>query len=183
MAHKILMIVGSLRKESFNRQMAEMAAAHLGTAAEVSFLSYGDLPYMDQDIEFPAPEAVARVRAEIEAADGLWIFTPEYNHSYPGVLKNLLDWLSRPYRANDFESGTAVLGKKVAISGVGGGRRTVGARDALTALLTFMKTEVLPESVGAAVNREAWASNELVLDEETAQSLRAQAEAFLNALA
>lgn len=50
---------------------------------------------MNEDIEFPAPEAVKRVREAVKAADGLWFFTPEYNHSYPGVLKNLIDWLSR----------------------------------------------------------------------------------------
>lgn len=93
---KVLLIVGSMREKAFNRQAALMAQKMLEKKADVSILSYEDLPQMNQDIEFPAPEAVARVRKEVAEADGLWFFTPEYNHSYPGVLKNLLDWLSRP---------------------------------------------------------------------------------------
>ena len=51
---------------------------------------------MNQDIEHPAPEAVMRVREAVREADGLWLFSPEYNHAIPGPLKNLIDWLSRP---------------------------------------------------------------------------------------
>ena len=88
---KVLMIVGSMRKKSFNRQLAAIAAELLRGKAEVSFLEYADIPYMNQDIEFPVPEEIARVREEVSRADGIWIITPEYNYSYPGVLKNLLD--------------------------------------------------------------------------------------------
>ena len=109
---KILFVIGSLRKDSFNRKMAAEVEKILSGRAEISYLDYYNLPYMNQDIEFPAPETVAKVRATVQNVDGLWFFTPEYNYSYPGVLKNLLDWLSRPLKANDFASGTAVLGKK-----------------------------------------------------------------------
>ncbi len=93
---RIVAIVGSLRKESYNRQLALTAKEGLGDRAAFEILEYADIPFMNQDIEYPAPEAVRRVRAAVREADGLWIFTPEYNHSYPGVLKNLIDWLSRP---------------------------------------------------------------------------------------
>ena len=95
---RIVMIVGSLRKESFNRKVAEYIESLIGSRAEVSYLEYGDIPYMDQDTEYPAPSSIERVRKEVGEADGIWFLTPEYNYSYPGVLKNLLDWLSRPVR-------------------------------------------------------------------------------------
>ena len=93
---KIVFIVGSLRKNSFNKSLAEAAAEIIGERASISFLDYSDIPYMNQDIEYPAPEAIQRIREEIIDADGIWIFSPEYNFNIPGVLKNLLDWLSRP---------------------------------------------------------------------------------------
>ena len=120
MARKILMIVGSMREQSFNRQLAQKAGELLGRRAEVTYLEYSDLPYMNQDIEFPTPEAVLRVREAVDKADGIWFVTPEYNFSYPGVLKNLLDWLSRPLKPRDFQSRTSMSGKKATISGVGG---------------------------------------------------------------
>ena len=106
----VLMIVGSLRKDSFNHQLARQVEAMLAGKAEVSFLQFADLPFMNQDIEFPAPESVARVRQAVQKADGIWIFSPEYNYQIPGVLKNLLDWLSRPLAPNDWERGSAVKG-------------------------------------------------------------------------
>ena len=104
---KVLLIVGSLRKESFNLQLAKLAAEMLKDKVQVSILHYADLPFMNQDIEFPTPESVARVRQEVLAADGIWIFSPEYNYQIPGVLKNLLDWLSRPLVPNDWARGSA----------------------------------------------------------------------------
>ena len=85
---KVLMIVGSLRKESFNLQLAKLAEEMLKDKTRVSILYYADLPFMNQDMEFPTPESVARVRQEVLAADGIWIFSPEYNYQIPGVLKN-----------------------------------------------------------------------------------------------
>lgn len=100
---KVLIIVGSSRKESLNLQLARMAEEILKDGVQASYLNFVDLPFMNQDIEFPAPESVARVRQAVLAADGIWIFTPEYNYQIPGVLKNLLDWLSRPLVPNDWE--------------------------------------------------------------------------------
>ena len=82
---KVLMIVGSLRKESFNLQLAKLAEEMLKDKVQVSIRYYADLPFMNQDIEFPPPESVARVRQEVLAADGIWVFSPEYNYQIPGV--------------------------------------------------------------------------------------------------
>lgn len=60
----------------------------------VEFLNYRDVPLLEQDTEFPAPQSVKDVREQVGKADAVWVVSPEYNGSYPAVLKNLLDWLS-----------------------------------------------------------------------------------------
>ncbi|MEZ4510052.1 MAG: NAD(P)H-dependent oxidoreductase [Eubacteriales bacterium] len=110
---RIAAIVGSLRKDSFNRQLALAAKEAVGDRAIFEIIDFSDVPMMNQDIEYPAPESVRRVREQIKAADGVWIFSPEYNHSYPGLLKNLIDWLFPP----DQQEERQVLSKKpIAIS-------------------------------------------------------------------
>jgi NAD(P)H-dependent FMN reductase len=169
---KILFVIGSLRAKSFNRQVAEVAKEVIGSRAEVQELEYGDLPLLNQDIEQPELEVVARIRKAVSEADALWIFTPEYNMSYPGHLKNLLDWLSRPVKFMDYGTPTCVNGKRVALTGAGGKAATADCRAKLTELLTFMKAEVLPEQVGIAVPAEAWGTDVLVLTEEQKAQLK-----------
>ena len=113
----ILAIAGSLRQGSYNRQLAEAAGAALGRLrpeAGFQLLAWDDVPLMNQDTEHPAPAAVARVRDEVKRADGLWLFSPEYNHAIPGPLKNLIDWLSRPVSEAE---GQVLAGKPVALAG------------------------------------------------------------------
>ena len=113
-----LFVVGSFRAKSFNRQLAREAEALLAPRAKVEWLDFRDVPLMNQDAENPAPEAVAKAREAVLAADGVWFFTPEYNFSYPGLLKNLLDWLSRPRDPSDRTSPSVLAGKKCTVSGV-----------------------------------------------------------------
>ena len=180
---KVLMIVGSLRKNSFNHQLAKQVEAMLSGSAEVRFLSYGDLPFMNQDMEFPAPESVARVRQAVQEADGIWIFSPEYNYQIPGVLKNLLDWLSRPLVPNDWERGSAVKGKPVTISGVAGKSAAAGVRRNLSALMQAMSMKLIGgQGSGVSLDAEAFRSGVLKLTEENLAAMRAQMEEFLNAI-
>ena len=180
---KVLMIVGSLRKNSFNHQLAKQVEAMLSGSAEVCFLSYGDLPFMNQDMEFPAPESVARVRQAVQEADGIWIFSPEYNYQIPGVLKNLLDWLSRPLVPNDWERGSAVKGKPVTISGVAGKSAAAGVRRNLSALMQAMSMKLIGgQGSGVSLDAEAFRSGVLKLQEENLAAMRAQMEEFLNAI-
>ena len=176
---KILFIIGSLRAKSFNRQMANVAKEIIGNRAVIEELDYSDLPLLNQDIEQPEPAVVARIRKAVAEADALWIFTPEYNFSYPGHLKNLLDWLSRPVKPMDYATPTCINGKRVAISGAGGKAATANCRAKLTDLLTFIKAEVLPEQTGVAVPGEAWGTDVLVLTEEQKAQLKIQADKLL----
>lgn len=138
---QILAIVGSLRKESFNRQLAMAAKSFLGDSVQFELLEYADVPLFNQDIEFPAPEAVSRVREKVKSADGVWFFTPEYNHYFPGVLKNLLDWLSRPI--SDAE-GQVLANKPAALCGISpGATGTVVAQDHLVALISLLNMDVM----------------------------------------
>lgn len=138
---KILAIVGSLRRDSYNRQLAEAVKKELGARAELEILEYADVPLMNQDIEFPAPPAVSRIRDAVKSADGIWFFTPEYNHFFPGVLKNLLDWLSRPINK---EEPQVLAGKPTAISGITPGMSGTGiAQDHLVTLISFLNMNVM----------------------------------------
>ena len=179
----VLMIVGSLRKNSFNHQLAKQAEALLAGKAEVRFLHYADLPFMNQDLEFPAPERVAAVRRAVQEADGIWIFSPEYNYQIPGVLKNLLDWLSRPLIPNDRERISAVKGKPVTISGVAGRSGAAGVRKHLSVLLEIMSMKLIGgQGCGVSLDAEAFQSGVLKLSEEDLAAISAQAEAFWEAI-
>ncbi len=176
---KILFIIGSLREKSFNRQLAQEAMQIIGNRAQVTELDYSDLPLLNQDIEQPEPTAVTRIRQTVAAADALWFFTPEYNFSYPGHVKNLLDWLSRPVIPMDYATPTCINGKRVALSGAGGKAATANCRAKLTELLTFIKADVLAEQTGIAVPAEAWGTDVLVLTQEQKEQLKSQANALL----
>lgn len=95
----VVALVGSLRAASINRQLAELAAQSAPDGVEVIvYEGLGDLPFYNEDIDTAdAPAAVTALRAAAVAADAALVVTPEYNGSIPGVLKNAIDWLSRPW--------------------------------------------------------------------------------------
>ncbi|MCX8004040.1 MAG: NAD(P)H-dependent oxidoreductase, partial [Burkholderiaceae bacterium] len=94
----IVGISGSLRRESFNTALLQAIAAALPNGAVLRIESIRGIPLYDGDVEREAgiPAEVARLKDAIAAADALLIATPEYNNGIPGVLKNAIDWLSRP---------------------------------------------------------------------------------------
>lgn len=122
------------------------------------------------------------MREKVAEADALWIFSPEYNYSYPGHLKNLIDWLSRPLVAGDRQTPLAINGKKVALSGAGGASATAKCREKLTELLTlpFIRADVMTmPQTGIQLNMEAWTEGHMMLTEEQMTNLRLQVNAFL----
>lgn len=93
----IAVFVGSLRKESFNKKLA-LALAEIGKdLATFAVVPLDDVPMFNQDLEVDPPEPVVRMKRAVTEADGVLFVTPEYNRSIPPVLKNALDWCSRPY--------------------------------------------------------------------------------------
>ena len=96
-AHRLLGISGSLRSQSTNTAVLKSLCARLGDQAEMSLFALNDIPLYNADIETEAlPASVAALKEAIAQADGLIICSPEYNYGTSGVLKNALDWASRP---------------------------------------------------------------------------------------
>ena len=95
--YTIAVVVGSLRKDSLNRRLATALAKLAPPEFDFTQVEIGDLPLYNQDDDGHDAEPVKRLKSEIKAAHGLLFMTPEYNRSYPGVLKNALDHASRPY--------------------------------------------------------------------------------------
>ena len=181
MSKKVLFIVGSLRKGSFNHQMALEAEKALTGKTEVSYLDYSAIPLFSQDLEVPTLPAVAAVRQAVQAADAIWIFSPVYNFSIPGTVKNLLDWLSRAIDLSDTRGASALQDKIVTVSSVAN-----AGHDQLFAiykdLLPFIRTQVVGDFTAARVNDSAWADGQLVLEDSVAASLKQQAEDLLQAI-
>jgi chromate reductase len=175
---RIAAIVGSLRKNSYNRQLALAAKEVVGDRAIFDIIDISDIPLFNADIEYPAPEAVRRVREQIKAADGVWIFTPEYNHSYPGLLKNLVDWLSRPVSKEERQ---VLSQKSIAISGASNGLGgTVVAQDLLVMLLSMLNARVMNIPRLRVPNAQDQADENGVLKLTTSLPyLQKQADAFL----
>jgi chromate reductase len=105
----ILGFAGSLRRESYNKALLRAALELVPKDARLEIFDLEGIPLFSQDLEDRIPEKVREFKAKIKAADALLIATPEYNYSIAGVLKNAIDWASRPYGDNSFE------GKPVAI--------------------------------------------------------------------
>lgn len=98
----IAVVVGSLRSESWNRALAHAVISLAPADFSFEFIEIGNLPLYNQDYDADFPEVARRFKQSIEAVDGLLFVTPEYNRSIPGVLKNALDWGSRPWGTNSW---------------------------------------------------------------------------------
>lgn len=142
MSKKIGIIVGSLRKESYNRKIANVFANLLPQNYEAIFIEIGDLPLYneDLDVEGRVPESWTRFRNAISEVDGIYFFTPEYNRSIPAALKNALDVASRPYGKNVW-SGKPALVVSVSPGALSG----FGANHHLRQSLTFLNMPVLQQ--------------------------------------
>jgi chromate reductase len=119
MMTRMLGVAGSLRKDSYNRAllrvMRELAAAE---GIEVDIFELDGMPLYNQDDEADMPGSVRDFKQRIEQADALILVTPEYNYSISGVLKNAIDWASRPHGANSFEEKpVAIMGATVGTLG------------------------------------------------------------------
>ncbi|MCV7176378.1 NAD(P)H-dependent oxidoreductase [Mycolicibacterium sphagni] len=115
---KVLTLVGSLRAASVNRQLAELAVESAPDGVTLNIYDgLGELPFYNEDIDTEdAPAAVVALRAAAAEADATLVVTPEYNASIPGVLKNAIDWLSRPF------GNGALKGKPLAVIGASFGQ-------------------------------------------------------------
>ena len=117
--HKIAILVGSLRKGSVNRKVAETMCAIRDDSLECTIVEIGDLPLYDPDLDTDPPAAWTRFRDAIRQMDGVLFVTPEYNRGIPGALKNAIDVGSRPYGKSAFAKKPAAV-VTASPGGVGG---------------------------------------------------------------
>jgi chromate reductase, NAD(P)H dehydrogenase (quinone) len=171
---KIAVIVGSLRRDSINRKLAEALAKLAGSGAQFTILRIDDLPLFNQDLEPNPPAAVTRLKGEIEAADGVLIVTPEYNRSIPGVLKNAIDWASRPYGKNSFN------GKPTAGIGASGGAiGTAAAQQHLRSILAYLNVTLMGQPEGYISFKPGLVDDQHnVTDESVRKFLQTYVDAF-----
>jgi chromate reductase len=115
---RILGIAGSLRQGSYNRAALRAAARLAPEGVTLEVFDLDGIPTYNQDEETRPPARVAELKARIRAADAILFATPEYNYSIPGVLKNAIDWASRPYGDSAWNGKpAAVMGASVALQG------------------------------------------------------------------
>ncbi len=134
----VLAFSGSLRKASYNSGLIRAATTVLPEGMTLEVFDLSDIPLYNGDVETAGtPESVRVFKDRIAAADALLISTPEYNNSIPGVLKNALDWASRPNKESPF------IGKPAAIMGAGGVMGTIRAQMALRQVAASLNLALL----------------------------------------
>lgn len=172
----IIGIAGSLRKESFNHSLLETASEILRKEnASLEIMEIGNLPYFSQDLEaeeFPAE--AQELKNKIEQADGIIIATPEYNRSMPGVLKNAIDWTSRPYGQNAWvRKPVLVMGASIA------GTATAIAQSHLKHTMLYLDALVLGQPEFYLGNAsEKFDDNGKLKDENTLEFLKNTLQIF-----
>jgi len=139
--YRVAGIAGSLRQGSLNRALLRTARDMAAPRLVIDVHEIASLPLFNQDIEDDkVPDVVVALRQAVHDADGLLIATPEYNHGVPGVLKNAIDWLSRPPR------GSALNGKATALMGASPGiTGTARAQSQLRQSFVFTNTYAMPQ--------------------------------------
>ena len=148
MTYNVAVLIGSLREESLTRQLVEALKGIAPPGLKLNVVEIGDLPLYNSDHEAAPPAAVTAFKQAIEAADAVLFATPEYNRSVPGVLKNAIDWGSRPYGKSSWN------GKPAAVISVSQGVLSgFGANHHLRQSLVFLNMPTLqqPEAYIAQV--------------------------------
>lgn len=132
---KIAVVVGSIREGSINKKLAKNLERLSSSGTEFEYLDIASLPLFNQDIEAESPSAPRLLKEIIEAADAVLFVTPEYNHAFPGVLKNAIDWGSRPWANNSWRNKpTGIVGASMTESG------TKFAQAALTLIVDWFES-------------------------------------------
>jgi chromate reductase len=173
----ILAIIGSLRRRSFNRMTYEAAREQLPDGVTIEAADISSIPLFNPDVleGQGAPESVRLLKQQIAAADAVVFFSPEYNYSVPGVLKNAIDWVSRPPADQPFRD------KPVAIMGAASGRLGT-ARMQYHLRQTFVFLEALPlgkPEVMIGDCAEKFDAEGRLTDERTRAQIRGQLAALV----
>jgi len=176
MSNTIGLICGSLRKNSYNRIIAQ-SLKEMDDSHQYRWIEINELPLFNEDLETSVPEAVSSFRSAIQEVDGIIIVSPEYNSGIPGALKNALDWASRPRES-------AVLSRKPVglIGATPGGLGTVYAQIQIREILEAMQAHVLPfqKMLISQVHEKIDSDQKVLTDEQTKRYLQRYLHHFIN---
>jgi chromate reductase len=171
----ILGFAGSLRKGSYNKALLRAAAELLPKEAKLEIFDLEGIPPFNQELESSVPARVKEFKAKIRAANAILIATPEHNFSVPGVLKNAIDWASRPYPDNSFEGKPAAI--MSASTGMLGGAR---AQYHLRQIFVFLDVHPInkPEAIVTFAGQKVDEQGRLT-DETTRKVIKALLESLV----
>jgi chromate reductase len=172
---KILGFVGSLRKRSYNKALMHTAVKLMPEDAAIEVFDLEGIPPFNQDLERQPPQVVKDFKAKIRKADAILIASPEYNYSVPGVLKNAIDWASRPYGDNAFEDKPVAI-MSASIGTLGGARAQYHLRQSFVFLNMHPLNHPEVMMPFAADNVDAEGN---VTNEQTKQLIRELLEALV----
>ena len=169
----VAVIVGSNRRHSINRKLARALVRLADGKLAARFVEIDDLPLYNQDLESALPASVARLKVGIEGADALLVVTPEHNRSLPAVLKNAIDWGTRPFGRNSW------AGKAAAIVGSSpGATGTAIAQQHLRQVLGDLGTVVMGGEAYVAFTPDLIDETDTVTDERTRSFLQSFIDQF-----
>ena len=171
----ILGFAGSLRKQSYNVALLSAATEMVPDAATLEIFDLEGIPPFNQDLELQPGDKVKEFKTKIRAADAILIATPEYNYSIPGVLKNAIDWASRPYGDNAFDGKpVAMMGASIGMLGTARAQYDLRRSFIFLNMLPLNQPEVMVPSVQNKVD-----SNGRVTDEKTRKKIRELVESLV----
>lgn len=173
---RIFGFAGSLRKDSYNKAIMRAAVELMPGDAEIEVFDLEGIPPFNQDFENLPPARVKEFKSKIRAADAILIATPEYNYSIPGVLKNAIDWASRPYGDSALaEKPVAIMGASVGM--LGSGRAQYHLRQCFVFLNMYPLNQ--PEVMVPFVADKVDGSGKLT-DQNTREKIRGLFEGLVN---
>jgi len=170
---KIAVFVGSLQEKSHNLMLARAVESFMPDGFEFEYIDIR-MPLFNQDLEAAVSEEVTRAKQKVEEADGVLFVTPEYNRSIPGVLKNAIDWISRPYGANSFAGKrVGTIGASTSVMG------TIMAQSHLHHTLAYLDTRQLNQPEVYVANAGSIFNEGQLIDERWEKNLKVYVEAFV----
>jgi chromate reductase len=170
---KILTLVGGISQGSLNKKLFHAFKEVVGGDAELIMADIAKLPFFSQDIENDPPDSVIAFKDQIRQADAILFITPEYNHSIPGVLKNAIDWGTRPYPENVWQY------LPVATMGASAGNiGTFGAQNHLRQILIYLDVHLLNQPEFYMNGSKAFDENGKLTDEKSRKQMEKLWTAF-----
>jgi len=176
---KIAVLVGSLRKESINRKLAGALEKLAAGRMQFVYADLTNLPHYNEDLWDKVPDSVTQLKATLEGADAVLIVTPEYSRTYPGVIKDAIDWATRPWGKNSW------AGKPLAITGTSPGAiGTAIAQQHLRTTMVAVGTAVMGQpELYYAYKPDHFGPDGDVTDEATKAYLEGWIDSFANWIA